>query len=154
MLLLCCLIGVVCALDRVVMSIAILPMTEEYAFSDSTKGAIAAGFSVGYCLGLVPTGAAASAGSPKLVLLVGLLVWSLAQLATPAAAARVANAVGCTLHEHRVDGDEEVVAAVLHRGFLPDGEHLADERALDALRHLHGVDLIVTEGGWMVGRRR
>ena len=38
-----------------------------------TKGAIAAGFSVGYCLGLLPTGAAASAGSPKAVLLGSML---------------------------------------------------------------------------------
>ena len=49
-----------CALDRVVMSVAILPMTEQYGYSDSTKGAIAAGFSVGYCLGLLPTGLADS----------------------------------------------------------------------------------------------
>merc|ERR1712185_19906 len=58
-----------------------------YGYSDATKGLIAAGFSVGYCLGLLPTGAAASAGSPKSVLLGGLVVWSLAQTLTPAAAA-------------------------------------------------------------------
>ena len=86
-LLLCCAIGCVCALDRVLMSIAILPMAEQYDYSDSTKGAIAAGFSLGYCLGLAPTSAAASTGSPKAVLLIGLLVWSIAQTATPAAAA-------------------------------------------------------------------
>ena len=86
-LLLCCAIGAVCALDRVLMSVAILPMAEQYSYSDSTKGLIAAGFSIGYCLGLLPTGAAAATGSPKFVLLCGLLVWSIAQAATPAAAA-------------------------------------------------------------------
>ena len=86
-LLLCCAIGALCALDRVLISIAILPMTDEFGYSDSTKGAIAAFFSVGYCLGLLPTGAAAAAGSPKNVLLGGLIVWSLAQIATPSAAA-------------------------------------------------------------------
>ena len=85
-LLLCCLIGAVCSLDRVLISIAILPMTEQYAYTDSTKGLIAAGFSLGYCLGLGPISAAASLGSPKQVLLGGLLVWSLAQAASPAAA--------------------------------------------------------------------
>mgnify|MGYP006091001437 FL=1 len=86
-LLLCCTIGAICALDRVLISIAILPMADQYGYSDSTKGAIAAGFSVGYCLGLLPTGAAASAGSAKNVLLGGLIVWSIAQISTPSAAA-------------------------------------------------------------------
>lgn len=86
-LFLCCLIGAVCALDRVLISIAILPMSDEFGFTDSTKGAIAAGFSVGYCLGLLPTGAASSIGSPKNVLLGGLIFWSLAQAASPAATA-------------------------------------------------------------------
>ena len=86
-LVLCCLVGAICALDRVLISIAILPMSDQYGFSDSTKGSIAAGFSIGYCLGLLPTGTASSVGSPKLVLLGGLIFWSLAQAASPAAAA-------------------------------------------------------------------
>ena len=63
---LCCLIGSVCALDRVMISIAILPMSAEYGYTDSTKGLAAAAFSVGYCLGLAPAGVAAT-GSPKTV---------------------------------------------------------------------------------------
>ena len=43
---LCCLIASVCSLDRVVMSIAILPMGAELGYSDATKGAIAAAFLV------------------------------------------------------------------------------------------------------------
>ncbi|EOD18482.1 hypothetical protein EMIHUDRAFT_61619 [Emiliania huxleyi CCMP1516] len=86
-LLLCCAIGAVCALDRVLISIAILPMAEQFAYSDSTKGAIAAGFSLGYCLGLLPAGVLASSGSPRQVLLGGLVVWSAATCATPLAAA-------------------------------------------------------------------
>ena len=62
-------------------------MTEQYAYTDSTKGLIAAGFSLGYCLGLGPISAAASLGSPKQVLLGGLLVWSAAQAVSPSAAA-------------------------------------------------------------------
>jgi ACS family sodium-dependent inorganic phosphate cotransporter len=86
-LLLCCSIGAVCSLDRVLISIAIIPMSSEMLYSDATKGAIAAGFSVGYCLGLAPAGIASSQYSPKVVLLAGLLVWSAAQAATPMAAA-------------------------------------------------------------------
>ena len=86
-LVLCCGIGAVCALDRVLISIAILPMSEQFAYSDATKGAIAAGFSLGYCLGLAPAGIASARSSPKLVLLAGLLLWSAAQAASPGAAA-------------------------------------------------------------------
>lgn len=85
---LCCGIAAVCALDRVVMSVAILPMSAQYGYPDSIKGLIAAGFSVGYGLALLPAGAAASSPdiSPKTVLLVGLLIWSAAQAASPLAA--------------------------------------------------------------------
>jgi len=86
-LVLCCAIGAVCALDRVLISIAIIPMSQEFGYSDATKGAIAAGFSIGYCLGLAPAGLASAKFSPKMVLLVGLLFWSAAQAASPAAAA-------------------------------------------------------------------
>ena len=44
---LCCAIAAVCTLDRVVISIAIIPMSVQYGFEDSTKGLIAAAFSVG-----------------------------------------------------------------------------------------------------------
>lgn len=84
---LCCLIAAVCALDRVVMSVAILPMAAQYGFGDETKGLVAAAFSLGYCLGLLPSGTLASTASPKVVLGGGLLLWSAAQAATPAAAA-------------------------------------------------------------------
>jgi len=83
---LCCAIAAICALDRVVMSVAILPMGEQYGYSDSTRGLVASAFSFGYFLGLGPAGLASSATSPKAVLGAGLVVWSIAQLATPAAA--------------------------------------------------------------------
>ena len=83
---LCCAIAAVCALDRVVLSIAILPMAAEYGFSDSTKGLVAAAFSLGYCAGLLPAGVLSAISSPKTVLAGGLVLWSAAQAATPAAA--------------------------------------------------------------------
>ena len=86
-LVLCCAIGAVCALDRVVLSIAILPMSAEMGYSDSTKGLIASAFSWGYALGLLPAGTLSAISSPKAVLGGGLVVWSLAQAATPMAAA-------------------------------------------------------------------
>uniref|UniRef100_A0A7S4EV31 Major facilitator superfamily (MFS) profile domain-containing protein n=2 Tax=Chrysotila carterae TaxID=13221 RepID=A0A7S4EV31_CHRCT len=68
------------------MSVAILPMSEQFGYSDSVKGLIASAFSLGYCIGLVPAGVASSSSSPKMVLGIGLVVWSLAQALTPAAA--------------------------------------------------------------------
>ena len=40
----CCAIAAICALDRVVMSVAIIPMAAELGFTDATKGLIAASF--------------------------------------------------------------------------------------------------------------
>lgn len=83
---LCCIIAAICSLDRVVMSVAILPMGEQYGYSDSTRGLIASAFSFGYFLGLGPAGLASSSTSPKAVLGAGLVIWSLAQAVTPAVA--------------------------------------------------------------------
>lgn len=69
------------------MSVAILPMTEQYGYTDVQKGQIASAFSVGYCISQLPSGTLAALTSPKSVLLGGLVVWSAAQAASPAAAA-------------------------------------------------------------------
>lgn len=37
---LCFLVAIVCALDRVAMSVAIVPMGQAYAYSDTTKGLV------------------------------------------------------------------------------------------------------------------
>ena len=84
---LCCAIASVCALDRVVISIAIIPMGAEMGLTDEVKGLVAAAFSLGYCAGLLPAGLLSTLSSPKLVLGGGLLLWSAAQSVTPAAAA-------------------------------------------------------------------
>ena len=84
---LCCVVASLCALDRVVMSMAILPMGAEFGYGDGDKGLIASAFSLGYCVGLLPAGALATATSPKAVLGGGLVLWSAAQAATPLAAA-------------------------------------------------------------------
>ena len=54
---LCCAIGSFCSLDRVVMGVAIIPMAADLGFSETTKGLIAAAFSLGYGLGIAPAGA-------------------------------------------------------------------------------------------------
>ena len=69
------------------MGVAIIPMAADLGFSETTKGLIAAAFSLGYGLGIAPAGALVSkTGAPRRTLGGGLLAWSLAQAATAPAA--------------------------------------------------------------------
>lgn len=74
---------ILCSLDRVAMSVAVIPMGLDLGYSDSDKGAISSIFSLGYMCGLIPTGILGSFTSPKIILSVGVFIWSLAQIASP-----------------------------------------------------------------------
>jgi MFS transporter, ACS family, solute carrier family 17 (sodium-dependent inorganic phosphate cotransporter), other len=80
------LVSTLCALDRVAMSVAILPMGDEFQYNASTRGLISSVFSLGYMVGLIPSGLLGSFSSPKKILAYGVLLWSVAQIATPFAA--------------------------------------------------------------------
>ena len=71
------------SLDRVAMSIAFLPMSSEFLYSSTIKGTIASFFSIGYGLLILPAGLFVGNISPKMVMMVGIAVWSLATIATP-----------------------------------------------------------------------
>ena len=77
------LVTALCALDRVAMSVAILPMSAEFQYTDSTKGLISSVFSLGYMMGLIPSGLLGTFSSPTATLAWGVLLWSLAQISTP-----------------------------------------------------------------------
>mmetsp|Transcript_3624 Transcript_3624/g.4929 ORF Transcript_3624/g.4929 Transcript_3624/m.4929 type:complete len:571 (+) Transcript_3624:107-1819(+) len=83
---LCWCVGLLSALDRVAMSVALLPMTQQLGFTESMKGSIASLFSVGYGLFIVPCGLILSQVSPRAVLAVGVFCWSLSTAFTPIAA--------------------------------------------------------------------
>ena len=78
------------ALDRVAMSVALVPMTAEFGLTDTIKGSISSFFSIGYGLGIIPAGIILSFASPRLVMSVAVVGWSLATLATPWAAEALA----------------------------------------------------------------
>jgi ACS family sodium-dependent inorganic phosphate cotransporter len=61
-------------------------MAEEFGYSESTKGVINSVFSLGYMAALLPAGLLGSFASPKLVMACGAAIWSVAQIAVPAAA--------------------------------------------------------------------
>eukprot|EP01041_Mallomonas_annulata_P011426 gene11426-23898_t len=85
-LILCFLVTVLCALDRVAISVAIIPMAKELGYSESTKGLISSFFSLGYMTGLVPAGLLGTFSSPKLIMTIGVIIWSLGQILSPLAA--------------------------------------------------------------------
>lgn len=110
------LIAAISALDRVAMSVALIPMASEFHFTDSTSGAISSLFSVGYGLAILPAGLLVSCISPKQVLACGVAVWSLATWATPAAAALLPIVVLPVLLIRALVGmGEAMVIPTIHR---------------------------------------
>lgn len=82
-LFLCFLVTFLSALDRVAMSIAILPMAIEFGYTETIKGQISSAVSYGYGLAILPIGLAVSIISPRLLMMLGVSMWSLATLGTP-----------------------------------------------------------------------
>lgn len=74
------------SLDRVTMSVALVPMSSEMGLTDTDKGSISSLFSVGYGLGILPAGLVLSQLSPRLVMASGIGLWSVGTLLTPLAA--------------------------------------------------------------------
>jgi ACS family sodium-dependent inorganic phosphate cotransporter len=72
------------ALDRVAMSVALLPISQEYGYTDAIKGAISSLFSVGYGVAILPAGIIVATASPRIVMGLGVALWSVSTIATPA----------------------------------------------------------------------
>lgn len=83
---LCFIAFMLCNLDRVNMSIAILPMAQSYGWDAATMGLVQSSFFWGYLLTQVLGGVWADRYGGKLVLGLGVLWWSLATALTPVAA--------------------------------------------------------------------
>ncbi len=76
----------VCYIDRVNISIAIIPMAQELGWSMETQGRVFSAFFVGYLLLQVVGGRLADRYGGKVVLGAGVLLWSLFTILTPPAA--------------------------------------------------------------------
>jgi len=93
---LCFLVTVICAIDRAAMSVAIIPMSAEFGYTDSTKGLVASAYFWGYTVSNLFCGILCTLVSPKLVLALGAAFWSLFTVLTPvAAAASLPALLGC-----------------------------------------------------------
>ncbi|XP_044491914.1 ascorbate transporter, chloroplastic [Mangifera indica] len=84
--LLCFVAFLLCNMDRVNMSIAILPMSQEFNWNSATVGLIQSSFFWGYLLTQIVGGIWADKIGGKLVLGFGVVWWSLATVLTPIAA--------------------------------------------------------------------
>ena len=76
----------ICYIDRVNISIAIIPMAEEFGWSMQTQGIVLSSFFIGYLLLQVVGGRLADRFGGKIVLGTGVLLWSLFTFLTPPAA--------------------------------------------------------------------
>lgn len=76
----------ICYIDRVNMSVAIIPMAEDLGWNLRTQGVVLSSFFVGYLLLQVTGGILADRFGGKLVLGAGVLLWSLFTILTPPAA--------------------------------------------------------------------
>ncbi|KNA19469.1 hypothetical protein SOVF_061400 [Spinacia oleracea] len=84
--LLCFAAFLLCNMDRVNMSIAILPMSKEFNWNSTTVGLIQSSFFWGYLLTQIAGGIWADKVGGKLVLGFGVIWWSIATILTPIAA--------------------------------------------------------------------
>ena len=77
----------ICMIDRIAISIAIIPMAEENGWSPTVQGAVMSAFFLGYVTLQIPAGYLSDRFGCKWVLGLGVLFWSLFTLLTPASAA-------------------------------------------------------------------
>jgi len=84
--LLCFFSTFICYIDRVNISVAIIPMAEQFGWSDTQRGLVLSSFFVGYLVTQVLGGWLAAKLGGKAVLGFGALWWSLFTLLTPLSA--------------------------------------------------------------------
>ena len=77
----------ICMIDRIAISIAIIPMAEDNEWSPTVQGAVMSAFFLGYVTLQIPAGYLSDRFGGKWVLGLGVLFWSLFTLLTPASAA-------------------------------------------------------------------
>ena len=80
---LCFLVTFLSAIDWVAMSIAILPLSAEFGYTETIKGRISGAVSYGYAAAILPVGLAVSIVSARTLMFAGVGLWSLATLGTP-----------------------------------------------------------------------
>ncbi len=83
---LCCAAVFISYIDRTNISVAAIPMKEQFKWTETTKGIVLSSFFVGYILLQVVSGSLANRYGGKIVLGIAVLLWSLFTMLTPPAA--------------------------------------------------------------------
>lgn len=83
---LCFVATFICYIDRVNISVAIIPMAEQFGWSGTSKGLVLSSFFIGYMGAMIPTGWLANRIGGKLLLGFALVAWSVFTFLTPVAA--------------------------------------------------------------------
>lgn len=83
---LCCAAVFISYIDRTNISVASIPMKEQFGWTETTKGFVLSSFFVGYLLLQVVSGTLANKYGGKIVLGVAVLWWSMFTMLTPPAA--------------------------------------------------------------------
>lgn len=76
---------ILCNMDKVNMSVAVIPMAKELGWSATDRGLVSSSFFWGYSLTQIPAGYLATRLGGARVLLAGVLLWSLGTLIAPPA---------------------------------------------------------------------
>lgn len=84
--LMCFLATFICYIDRVNISVAIIPMSADFGWDKITQGYVLSSFYIGYIVVMIIGGRLADKHGGALILGAGVLLWSLFTLVTPAAA--------------------------------------------------------------------
>jgi MFS family permease len=128
----------ICYIDRVNISVAIIPMSADLGWSATTQGTVLSSFFVGYLLTQIVGGRLADRFGGKIVLAGGVLLWSLFTILTPPAAAlgfaallvvRIGMGLGegvnfpaiYTLHARWIPVDERARSMALNNSGIPLG---------------------------------
>ena len=118
-------VSFVCSVDRAAMSVTILPMSEQFGWDSTVKGAVSSSFFAGYMVTNIFGGYLATRFSPQYVLAAGVLLWSLFTLDTPLAAEASTESLTSLLMVRAIMGIGEGVAYPsiqnIVRKSVPDG---------------------------------
>lgn len=82
---------VICNMDKVNISVAIIPMAQDFGWSPTTTGLVQSSFFYGYLLSQLPGGYIVSRYGGRVILPAGVVIWSGATAAVPFLASTVAG---------------------------------------------------------------
>jgi ACS family sodium-dependent inorganic phosphate cotransporter len=83
----CAMATFLCYVDRVAISVAVLPMAADYGWSATMRGLVLSSFFIGYALAMTPAGWLAARYGGRAVVGVALLLWAALTIITPLASA-------------------------------------------------------------------